>query len=338
MTEIVLTASLCIVYLIIIRFIDLNEREPLWAVLLLFGLGFIAASCLGAALPRGRIAFDTFGGAAVQESLKFVAILVGLTILSTVGRVRGWSELNGPMDGIVYGTAAGLGFATGDTLARVLFLSAGPSGPLEPSLSSVFWISALDGLAHGVFGALSGSSLIMAFRARPGSAVLWVAAGPISATLANACLRSLAYGNALGGTTALVRVWLALSLPLVVIVAIGIYALEREREAILDELSEETTGGLVTREDLSLLAASFRRQATYWACMARGDFARAAILHGLHTRQVQLALIKRRARESPDDDRRRRAIAEAERLRESLRAQRERWRSLVTSPADGPPT
>ena len=143
MTAILLTGSVCLLYLLAIRLLDLNEREPLWAVLLLFGLGFLASGLLGLVVPRSTLIFSALRGATLQEVAKFTALCLGLVVLWIAGRVRGWSELHGPMDGIVYGAAAGLGFAVGETLVRELFLASTAGGLPAASPAADVWSRSL---------------------------------------------------------------------------------------------------------------------------------------------------------------------------------------------------
>ena len=81
MTAIMLTGSVCLLYLLAIRFLDLNEREPLWAVLFLFGLGFLASGILGLVVPRSTLIFSALRGATLQEGAKFTALGLGLVVL-----------------------------------------------------------------------------------------------------------------------------------------------------------------------------------------------------------------------------------------------------------------
>src|SRR5215207_7955065 len=79
--------------------------------------------------PRwsSRLFFDSatlesagFVGAFSKELAKFIALVLGVVALGAIARQRGWAEIGGLMDGIVYGTAIGLGFVIGETLSREL--------------------------------------------------------------------------------------------------------------------------------------------------------------------------------------------------------------------------
>ena len=312
-----LATAVALVYLAILRFIDLNEREPLWALILMLLLGFGAAGVISRVVPSSTIELTVLTGAFAEESAKFAALLAGVAVLTIAGRARGWSELNGPMDGIVYGAAIGFGFAVGEVFVRDVVFGLHSDAFQTPFLG-MLWTTALAGLAHGVFGALIGVGVVAATDARsafarPPIALLGLAAG----TLANAGHRVLAYGNVLGPSATL-RTWTALLLPLLPVAAVAIYALATEKRAICEQLEEEKSDGAVTAADLSLLRNHVLRQAVYLRALLRGDVTRSALLHNLHNRQVQLALAKRRAAQERHARRRELLLRQAGSLRAAV--------------------
>jgi len=231
--------------------------------------------------------------------------------------LRGWSEIQGVMDGIVYGVAVGLGFATGDALLRELRAA---DLPIELGINPgvVLWTTALSGLAHGLFAAISGAGIGAAVRAR-GPGVVYAVGGLLGAILANAAYRFLAYGDSLNGPGALVRTWIALLLPLLFLVAAILYELVRERRVIREELAGEEGSGIVSEADLAVLQRFTRRQAQYFGHLMRGQFTTGATLMALQNRQVQLALAKRRQAQEPDPERRAQIAVEVDRLRADVR-------------------
>jgi RsiW-degrading membrane proteinase PrsW (M82 family)/uncharacterized protein (UPF0305 family) len=309
-----LALVVAVLYLAIVRFIDLNEREPLWSVALLFVAGGVSALLLNLLVSSRVLELTIFPAAVAEEVAKFIALAAGVALLSAIARLRGWSEIQGIMDGIVYGVAAGLGFATAGAVIRELRLEDMPLdlnfGPLV-----VLWTTALSGLAHGVFAAISGAGIGAAVRTR-GPGIVYAAAGLGGAIAANVAFRFLAYGGSLG-PEALLRTWIALLLPLLFLIVVVAYELARERRVIRDELTGESE--TVSEADLALLQSFASRQAQYLAHLARGDFSRGSTLMALQNRQVQLALAKRRQAEEPDPERRAEIAAEVERLRAEVR-------------------
>jgi RsiW-degrading membrane proteinase PrsW (M82 family) len=328
MLALALSLAVAVIYMAVLRVLDLNEREPLWALLLMMLLGFTGAGILRLAASPALVELTVLPGAVAEEATKFAAVLLGVIGLTVAGRMRGWSELNGIMDGIVYGAAVGFGFAAGEMFLRDL---ANAGSDLFPTpFMTMLWTNALSGLVHGVFGALIGMGVAAGMHATtPALRTLWPVAGFGLGVAANLAHRVLAYGDALGGTSALYRTWAALLLPLLLVIAVAVRALGWEQRAILEQLQDE--GGAVTPEDVALLRSHARRQGLYWGFVLRGDLTRAATLRSLHIRQVQLALAKRRAGQARQERQRERLLRETASLRAAVLDHRRRLEALSAS-------
>jgi protease PrsW len=314
-----LAVVVAVIYLIVVRFMDLNEKESWWAIGLVFLLGVAAAALLSLLASPAALALSTFWGALLTESAKFVAFAAGVPALAAVARSRGWSEINGLMDGIVYGTAAGLGFATGEAFVRELAFGGAVGGLIGGGPLNALWTTALAGLSDGLFGAIIGMGFGAAVGARSAAQrVLYPLAGLAGAVVVHALYDVLARGNALGGSAALVRAWVALLIPVAFVLAVMVFALARERSAIREELAGETDSGVVTAEELDTLQGFAARRAQYARTFMKGDFDGWLALRELHNRQVQLALAKRRASRESDAERRAETEAEVHSLRASI--------------------
>lgn len=314
-----LAVIVAVIYLMLVRFMDLNEKEPLWAVGLLFFLGAFAAAILPLLVSSVVLELDTFWGAVAEEVAKFVAFALGAAALAAVARSRGWSEISGLMDGVVYGTAVGFGFATGEAFVRKL----SPGGAFEEALGTgpftTLWTTALSGLSDGLFGAIIGAGFGAAVGARSAlKRVGYPIAGLVVAVLVHAAYSLLARGDSLGGSAGLARAWIALIIPVVFVVAIVVFALLRERRAIRDELAGERETGAVSDEELGVLKSFVARRSRYIKAFVRGDFDGWLALRELHNRQVQLALAKGRMARESDPESREEAEAEVGRLRAAV--------------------
>lgn len=314
-----LTLIVAVVYLAIVRFMDLNEKEPLWAVGLLFFTGLVSAAVLSLLVGSDVLALSVPWGPMAEEVAKLVAFALGAVALAAAARSRGWSEINGLMDGIVYGTAVGFGYATGETLVRELSFGGTLSAAVGAGPFATLWTTVLTGLSDGLFGAVIGAGFGAAVGAR---SVLrrigYPIAGLLGAIVVHAAYTLLAEGNALGGTAGLVRAWIALLIPVLFVVVVVILALSRERRVIQDELSDEVVSGAVSEEDLAVLKSFVARRSRYAGALARGDFDGWLATKELHNRQVQLALAKSRAAGESDPERRAEIEAEVQRLRASV--------------------
>jgi RsiW-degrading membrane proteinase PrsW (M82 family) len=318
-TTLVVTIIMAFGYLLVVRLVDFNEKEPWWAVMLTFVLGAASASLLLSVLDTSFLELHLVPGVAAKELARFGAIGAGVGVLVFVGQRRGFSEINGLMDGVVYGASGGLGFATGLAFARAVLL---PSDALALAGQSALSYSqvALGGLADGVFGAFIGIGFVFVLEARSPVAR---SVAPLGGYLA-ACVGHLGFlfiGKADPfGAGAVARKWVALLLPVVLVVVVVVVALGRERRAIEDELEAEAETGAVSARDLELLQSFWARERSYWAALLRGSLSTWSALHGLHNRQVQLALAKHKAKSEADDERRAALGEEVAELRESVLA------------------
>lgn len=294
-SELLISVAVSWLYLTLVRFLDMNEREPVWALALVFVLGAVGAGAADLLLGSNVLVVPVWGGALAVEASKLLSLGAGILVFKGVARIRGWSEFTDLMDGLVYGIAVGLGYSVGETFLRELHTAQFISiHALQTPLQAV-GRAALAGLPHAVFGGMVGLGYGMSREARSrGARIAWPLLGLGGATIVNAAFRVLAHGNALGGEMGLYRAWLAVLIPLAVLIAIGIFALRVERRAIHAELTEEVENGEISPAELALLESFWRRQFRYLGLLLRGRLAGCLHLAALHSRQVQLALLKRR--------------------------------------------
>jgi protease PrsW len=306
-----LVVIVALIYLLILRLMDMNEKEPAWALGMALVLGGVAAVLVRALIEvQDR---SSFGVAVAGAAAKFVAIAAVISIVAAGGRARGVREFQGLVDGLVYGAAVGLGFAVGETLLREL--STPSALTLAGSRIDLLWTTVLAGLSEGLFGAIIGMGFGAASGTRSrGAATGAVVAGLIAGVLVEWGYGLLAFGS-LGGQS-VARSWIALLLPVVLVVVVAGTALARERRAIREELPAERDAGVVTDEDLRLLPSFTARRASYARLFFRGDFDAWLALRELHSREVQLALAKQRAARRPDG--REEAEGEIGRLRDAI--------------------
>ncbi|MDQ4142838.1 MAG: PrsW family glutamic-type intramembrane protease [Actinomycetota bacterium] len=307
----ILALLTAVIYLVTIRAMDVNEKEPLWAVALLFVLGLTTGAALPFVVESRILEATTFPAAFVKEFAKLLALSIAFASLVAVGRQRGWLEVSGIVDGIIYGATLGLGFATG--ISTVL-VSAVPTSPALASqgMLSVLLPIAVSGLSQGLFGALIGAGFGAAVESgSPAGRLLFPLVGFLAAVAAHAAYLSLIRGNALGGTVALFRTWVGLAMPLLFVLSVFLFALRREKRAIAEELAGEEGLGA---EPLSFTARRRRRL----AALAKGNVRAYLARRKLHNRQVMLALAKRRAKRQKDSERRSRMEDEIKRLRSTV--------------------
>jgi hypothetical protein len=311
-----LAGAITILYLVTVRLMDLNEKEPLWALSLVFSIGVVAAFVLNLAVDSRVLELATFAAASGKDVAKFIGLLLGLAAFAGVARRRGWSEITGLTDGVVYGAAVGLGFAAGSVFVREIVGQFGTAGDaFRPGVLGTLWPIAVLGLSEGLFGAVIGTGFGAAVEARSAPVrVLWPLGTLAVAILTHGLYLVLVHGNALGRSHGLVRTWVGLALPLVFVAAVMAVALRRERRSLRHELADE--------RELDPLGdrrfRSLQRRAVHIEALLSGDFDRWLALRALHNRHVQLALIKRRARRERDPHRRARLEMETATLQASI--------------------
>jgi hypothetical protein len=301
----VTTLLMAVAYIVVLRALDMNEKEPLWSLGLVFLLGVGAALGLEKLVPSTTLELTILPAALIEEMARLMAIFLGMLVIVMVGARSGRSELNGIVDGLVYGASGGLGLATGRVLFDELL-----DKPVFEGVAAIDdrWAGlgrvALTGVADAVFGALLGAGLAaLLLEGKPLLRALSPALGFVAAVAAHTGYLLLARGNPLGGSAA-ARSWLAMLLPLALVASVGVVGLRRESRAIAEELAGEDG---VSPRDLELLRHPFARKLFYAKLVLKAQLGLYGKLGRLHDRQVQLALAKRRG-----------AAAEAQVLRESI--------------------
>jgi len=318
-----LTTSLMVVcYLIIVRLVDMNEKEPLWAMAAFFVLGAGASVAVVQAVGTPILDLEPLWGAVIKEGARFGVLGVGVGGLLLYGRKRGWDEFNGLLDGVVYGATVGLGFATARKVMNQLLVGAFAIPGEEAGMLAGFHKVFLFGLADGVFGAIVGAGIGAAVEARAMVLrVVWPVLGVAAAILANWGYVVFGKGNGLGGNEGLIRAQIALVLPVIVVVVVVVYALFSERKAIRVQLSSEQADGIVTAADLALLQNVVARETTYWKTLLSGKIRFWRLMRALHNRQVQLAFVKQNASRETNEERKKRLEVEISNLRLNIREQ-----------------
>jgi len=299
--ELVSVVVLVAAYVAVVRLLDLNEREPLWTVALVFLLGALAAGVARVTVGSATLELTILNGAIAREIAKVVALGIGLWILAEVHDLRGWVLVGDLIDGLIYGATVGLGFAAGAIVIRSLLENGAVVGAISGTPLEHLVRAAPRGLGEGLSGAMVGAGFGAALQMRATSSrVLACAVALLAAIGVDAGQHALAYGNALGGSSAVMREWMAIALPFVCIAAMWIYALAWERRALVTELVEEQKEGVLGAADVALLRSSTTRHLTYLGVLARGRIRHARALAVLHNRQVALALARGRSAKDVD--------------------------------------
>ena len=211
---------------------DRFEPEPKSYVLGMFLLGSLLASALGIPVVRGLFHVQTWIGTSllvtllgsilvvgfVQESLKYAAVRYS---------IYGSPEFDERMDGILYGAAAGLGYATVLNIHYVI-----DSGGVNLTIGIIHIV--VTALAQASFGGISGYFLARAkFEDEP---VWWLPLGLSLAAVLNGLFTVLSGGILRSGSVlgaSRLGPWLCLAMATVLATAtlVGLLALTRRANA-----------------------------------------------------------------------------------------------------------
>jgi protease PrsW len=283
-----------VIYLLFIRAIDLYEREPLRYVIPVFLWGFAVATTVSLffnTLFRLTLSSVTSARTAsfftavveapvVEECSKGAALLLIFFIAYLARRRSGLVEFSGVMDGIVYGSAVGFGFAIAEDLLYGLQF-----GPETFIVRRIF-----GGFAHASFTSLTGIGIGL---------IPWVHNRALKIILPMLGLSGAIFLHAAFNFTATVFGpvgYLVLFCVVLVYIVIIIVWLTIERRAIREELRDEVKAGTITSQEYAMLPSYFRMTGYYLGLIFTGRLLTWFRAHKLHSTAVDLALAKRLAR------------------------------------------
>lgn len=319
-----------VVLLLLIRFVDLYEREPLsvLALMALWGaIGATTLSAFGNAGLRGVLPADienVFGSAIyaplIEEVAKGFALIAFLVVSVRAAGRFGVPRFEGITDGIVYGAAVGLGFAFTEDI--LYLLQGAAEGGLRFGL--VDYLSRRDffGLSmlhHAIYTAAFGAGLGLAtWSTKRIARVLFPLGGLALAMLLHAMnngltrlvlvqkygleatdqyvsgLRTVDMQETASSVASVMRV---VDFLLVVAFAVLVQMwLRYQRRVITKELAEEAEAGLISKTELDLMPSYWRRSQWYLQLIRTGQWERWRLLKRIHNELVNLALMKDRAR------------------------------------------
>ena len=292
-----------VVYLLFIRMVDLYEREPLRYVIPVFIWGFAIATTLSlifntiaaatistvASVQETRFLTAVFVAPVVEESWKGLALFI-VFIVAYLLRRRGAMEYSGVMDGIVYGSAVGFGFAIAEDI--LYYAQAG---------AETFVVRRMfGGFAHAAFTSVTGVGIGLIPWVRPYALkVLLPIVGLCGAMLLHATF-NLA-GSVLGAA-----VYLGLFVVTLVYVLLITVWLAVERRTIRSELREEVSRGTISSQEYEILPTYFRRTFYYLGLVFTARLGTWRTARKIHRTAVDLAFTKNLARRryaAPQTDR-----------------------------------
>jgi protease PrsW len=284
-----LLAAVSFPVLILICFwLDRYEPEPASYRLAALGWGAVAAVVLSFIAEQllfglpGTTEFLTGAvGAPIVEELAKGLFLVAIVIFRR-------SEINGLLDGIIYGALVGIGFAFVEDI--VYYLQSLQAG----QLGITFFLRGIMGpFAHPLFTAATGIGIGIAVSTRrPGVRVL----APILGFLAAILMHAIWNGSAFWGANGFLFAYGAIMLPLLVVVlALAIWARSREGKMLTAALQQVAQMGFIRPEEVRWIARLSDRMSARGYAKRIGGKPAVAALRAYQQTMIEVGFLHHRA-------------------------------------------
>jgi len=290
---------------------DRYDREPLHLVVGVFLWGALAAPVLAvfsSSVVAAGSSFDStvmvvWIGPLVEESAKAFGVIL-VVLLS--------KEFDNPTDGLVYGTAAGLGFAATENL--VYTLAGVGESTIGGTLLLVFVRTVLAAGIHALSSATFGGFLGFAYLSRNrGERVIWLIVGLIGAVAIHAGWNFMLLQMESSGGAVPVARWFIVVPALYALYFLGLVGFLRSEQRILGvELAEEVEFDVVPAWVVEVIPYYRRRIRSDWWPSRRERTVLARLL-------TRLAFRKHAVRRLPEQESQLAGL-EVVRLRQQIRA------------------
>jgi RsiW-degrading membrane proteinase PrsW (M82 family) len=277
---------------VLVWWFDRYEKEPLHLLVISFLWGVAPAVVIASIIELVLALLSGYSGEMATTGISIfnlgvVAPLVeeGVKLIGLLGVfwIAG-KEIDGPLDGIIYGAMIGFGFAATENM--LFFLSSESVGEF---LLMVFLRAMLFGILHAMFAAFTGLGMAFAKYARsPGRAAFWAAGGFILAVVFHS-IHNIGLVMAQKTLLFLGASLLSYGIGLGILAMLSIGSLIRERQTIHKYLHPYVEQGLLTPQQLQAAASVRNRLASEWDAIGTLDFNKYRKISRLHTLCAELA-------------------------------------------------
>lgn len=281
-----------ICWAVVVWWFDRYEKEPVHLLAISFLWGVAPAVIISGSMELVLALVSGYDGGSAPGGLSFfnlgiVAPLVEESVkwLGLLGVFRlAQREIDGPLDGIIYGAMVGFGFAATENV--IFFFSSRSVGELA---GMVFLRAMVFGSMHAMFTSFSGLGLAFAQYARSGRrAFLWTAGGFLSAVAFHS-LHNIGLVYAEQSPPALLLSLAVYGTGLVLIVMLAVGSLIRERRAIRRYLQPYVARGWLDQGQWEAAASVGNRLSAEWEALARLDVQAYRRIGRMHTVCAELA-------------------------------------------------
>ena len=267
------------IYVMLVLRLDRFAPEPFRLLAWTFFWGASAATFIaillntaGQAIVGSSFGTDVgeiYGGSVsapvVEESAKAVVLFV------IYRRMRG--QIDGPLDGIIYASMVGLGFAMTENV--LYYGNAAVEGGV-PLAATFFVRGVMSPFAHPVFTAMTGLGLGIAARtSNPTLRFVAPGAGLVGAMLLHSLWNTSA---SVAGGGAFFGVFLLIMIPIFgALIAVAVTSSNREGKLIHAQLAPDVQAGILSPGDVEMLASLRDRRRMRKAARRDGPAAREAV-------------------------------------------------------------
>ena len=313
----VLAATLLVLgYLIFIWWLDRYEREPIWLVALVFLWGATIGAGCGCSINTTILApfKQTFSAtAAMGIGAVLVAPLVeevtkGLVFLPLV-----WTDhFDNETDGLIYGAASGLGFATIENLYYFLQFVSSDNFGVAMMLVAIAMRALFTAVMHSISTALLGMAVGYARHRHSAGKSRWVIyplIGYVLAVANHALWNGAAVLAKFNAGFQLAGIGLVL-LASAVLFALTQWSLNREHKLIQRHLRQEADRGLLPPNHAEIIP--------YWLKRRKDDWLPEYVDKNSYVESATLLAFRLHQREIADGARRDSYNQEIERFREDI--------------------
>jgi RsiW-degrading membrane proteinase PrsW (M82 family) len=301
---------LVLTYLFFIRWVDRFEPEPWWLIMAAFVWGALFAT-LGGGISSSIAqtvaspffdakALDVVGATVFAPIFEETFKGMGVALIALISAL-GLRELDGPLDGAIYGGVVGLGFTLTEDILYVAnqYATNGFAG----FVFLLFLRTVLLGLSHCTFTACTGLGFGIATEARSwGIKILVPLAGFGCAIVMHAMHNFLPTFFGEGGLLVMMLVSWAIDIMFFVLLALLVV---RDRSIVVRELFGEV-GHLLHPKELQLVSSYFSLGFRNWSVLLSRGWAAFSVRRKKQLQLVELAFVKsrrRRGESGPDLDR-----------------------------------
>jgi RsiW-degrading membrane proteinase PrsW (M82 family) len=274
-TAVVLFALFAVPFWFLVVELDFIEPEPTALLVVAFAWGGLVATSVsipGDAALEDLIAklgsphlAASWGAALAGSTVEETAKALGVVAIMLIAR----SQINGVLDGIVYGAMVGLGFQVVEDVVYALasVSLAGQGDRIQPVVTTFLLRGFLSGVwSHTLFGALAGAGLgyLVVRRDRGRANRIAVAALAVLAAWASHVLwNSPIFSDGLGnGSSGLIAVLLLKGLPPLALVLVVVRRVhDREADYYVSHLATLRDPEVITEGELAVLGSGARRTA-----------------------------------------------------------------------------